>query len=124
MLVKVPSAGMELPETPIVLRRPGVSNWSEDEGKNVVGRIPAAGFPTVPGKVPSGLAGVGAPLKEGAVPPCSAIRLLFISTLPRYQSKPRARVSFCATSTNLALMFTWGGAMLRACTACSMMSRS
>src|ERR1035437_1420427 len=91
------------------LRKPEVNCWSVVLGAIVVG-VAAKGLP---GKVPIGLAGVATPLKDGAVPACPPIAPLAISVLPKNQSKPRALVSFWEISTNLALMLTWGGTMLR-----------
>ena len=50
--------------------------------------------------------------------------LFFNSTLPRYQSKPRALESISRTSINLASMVIWGGAMFNIWIACSIRSKS
>ena len=76
------------------------------------------------GEVAGGLAAVGAPVKVGWVPAEPTTLPLPIRKFPRNHSKPKPRVSFWVTSTNLLLTLIWGGAMFRTWTARSMMSRS
>src|SRR5690242_3916519 len=89
--VMVPMEGAEL-------RRPLVTNWS----------VAAPGITlaaVLPGKAPNGLAAEAGTVKEGDEPPEATMEPLPLAlNCPRYQSKPSALLSSCATSIKRALI--------------------
>src|SRR5438445_11204849 len=85
------------PLAPRALRKPAVRLPSEVLGKVVVFTVPSA--ETTPGKVP-----LGPPLRLGWVPPEPTILPPPSSVLPRIQLNPRALLSVCVISANLALI--------------------
>src|ERR1043166_7898308 len=92
------------------LRRPVVTCWSVGPTGIKVEVLPAEAG--TPGNHPVVFPAVLPVKREGWVPPDPQIVRLFMRTLPKYQSKPRALASSWETSTNLALMLTWGGEAL------------
>src|ERR1043166_2950541 len=104
------------------LRRPVVTCWSVGPTGIKVEVLPAEAG--TPGNHPVVFPAVLPVKREGWVPPDPQIVRFFMRTLPKYQSKPRALASSWETSTNLALMLTWGGEALRTWMAASMVSRS
>src|SRR5581483_5803571 len=113
-------------------RRPEVTSPSEVEGGIVVlaGAINPSVVPgiIVPGKVEigftvpggtyvAGFAELPGVVSEGWVPPDPMTLCPPRLTPPRVQLNPRALLSFCVNSTNLALMFTSGGATFNVSTA-------
>src|SRR3954469_11415239 len=93
----------------VLLRRPDVKMLSVADAATAPGPGKPDGGNTEagnpgPGKNPLGFAAEAdaGPPNVGAVPPCTPIRPLLISVLPRNQSNPSARLSSCVTSANFA----------------------
>src|SRR5262245_58708235 len=101
MPVIVATVGILLLPSPDEVRRPAVRLWSDDcAGIIVPSGLTASGGE--PGNTPAGLAGVGVPVKDGAVPPCKPMPPPRMRKLPRNQSKPRAFASLWLISVNFA----------------------
>ena len=103
-----------------VLRNPDVNIPLVELGAIFVGAGPVG----LPGKVPMGFIARGEMVFDVVAPACPPTAPLVISTLPRYQSKPKALVSSWGISTNMHLMLTWGGGVFSTAIFCSTISRS